>query len=82
MQQQAEAVAPQTDETVAVFLRLSSGERIWAGRFASTELADQRAREIVHALNRPEPGVWAKFGSRLIRPDAVVSIELAQRREE
>lgn len=82
MQQQADAVAPQTDETVAVFLHLSSGERIWAGRFASTELADQRATEIVRALNRPEPGVWAKFGSRLIRPEAVVSIELAQRREE
>jgi hypothetical protein len=82
MQQQADAVAPQTDETVAVFLHLSSGERIWAGRFASIELADERAREIVHALNRPEPGVWAKFGNRLIRPEAVVSIELAQRREE
>jgi hypothetical protein len=78
---QAEAVAPQSEETVAVFLHLSSGERIWAGRFASSELADQRAGEIVRALNRPEPGVWAKFGNRLIRPEAVVSIELAQRRD-
>jgi len=34
------------------------------------------------ALNRPEPGVWAKFGNRLIRPDAVVSIELAPRRDD
>ena len=67
---------------MAVFLHLSSGERIWAGRFASSELADQRAGEIVRALNRPEPGVWAKFGNRLIRPEAVVSIELAQRRED
>ena len=47
-----------------------------------TLLAEQRAIEIVRALNRPEPGVWAKFGNRLIRPDAVVSIELAPRREE
>ena len=45
-------------------------------------LAEQRALEIVGALNRPEPGVWAKFGNRLIRPEAVVSIELAQRRED
>ena len=74
--------ALQAEETVAVFLHLSSGERIWAGRFASSELADQRAGEIVRALNRPEPGVWAKFGNRLIRPEAVVSIELAQRRED
>jgi hypothetical protein len=78
---QAEAVVPRSEETVAVFLHLSSGERIWAGRFASSELADQRAGEIVRALNRPEPGVWAKFGNRLIRPEAVVSIELAQRRD-
>jgi hypothetical protein len=73
--------APQ-DESVAVFVHLSSGERIWAGRFDSDALAEQRAVEIVRALNRPEPGVWAKFGNRLIRPDAVVSIELAPRREE
>lgn len=70
------------DESVAVFVHLSSGERIWAGRFDSAAIAEQRATDIVRALNRPEPGVWAKFGNRLIRPDAVVSIELAPRREE
>jgi len=69
------------DQTVAVFLQLSSGERMWAGRFESPDLAEQRASEIVRALIRPEPGVWAKFGNRLIRPSAVVSIELAPRRE-
>jgi hypothetical protein len=63
-------------------VHLTSGERIWAGRFESTESAERRAGEIVHALNRPEPGVWAKFGNRLIRPDAVVSIEFAARRED
>ena len=77
----APLAAPQ-DESVAVFVHLSSGQRIWAGRFESGTLAEQRAVEIVRALNRPEPGVWAKFGNRLIRPDAVVSIELAPRREE
>ncbi len=80
--QPVEHQALQAEETVAVFLHLSSGERIWAGRFASSEPAEQRAAEIVRALNRPEPGVWAKFGNRLIRPEAVVSIELAQRRED
>ena len=79
---QAPTPAVLTDESVAVFIRLSSGERIWAGRFDSATIAEQRAADIVRALNRPEPGVWAKFGNRLIRPDAVVSIELAPRREE
>lgn len=75
-------VASTQHESVAIFVRLSSGERIWAGRFESDALAEQRAVEIVRALNRPEPGVWAKFGNRLIRPDAVVSIELAPRRDD
>ena len=66
-------------QSMAVFIHLSSGERIWAGRFDSAELAENRASEIVRALNRPEPGVWAKFGNRLIRPEAVVSIELSKR---
>jgi hypothetical protein len=70
------------DQTVAVFLHLRGGARIWAGRFESPDLAEQRASEIVRALIRPEPGVWAKFGNRLIRPEAVVSIELAPRRED
>jgi hypothetical protein len=70
------------DETVAVFLYLRGGARMWAGRFESLDLAEQRAHEIVRALIRPEPGVWAQFGNRLIRPDAVVSIELAPRRED
>jgi hypothetical protein len=81
VQDPAPLVEPQ-DESVAVFVHLSSGERIWAGRFDSGILAEQRAVEIVRALNRPEPGVWAKFGNRLIRPQAVVSIELAPRRED
>lgn len=74
--------APAVDKSVAVFLHLSSGERLWVGRFPSEAQAVQRAEEIVRTLVRPEPGVWAKFGQRLIRPEAVVSIELANRRED
>jgi hypothetical protein len=79
---QAPVQPASVDQTVAVFIHLSNGERIWAGRFESPDLAEQRASDIVRALNRPEPGVWAKFGNRLIRPRAVVSIELAPRRED
>jgi hypothetical protein len=76
------APQPELDQSIAVFLHLSSGERLWVGRYANEELAEQRAHEIVRTLVRPEPGVWAKFGPRLIRPEAVVSIELANRRED
>lgn len=76
------APQPELDQSIAVFLHLSSGERLWVGRYANERLAEQRAHEIVRTLVRPEPGVWAKFGQRLIRPEAVVSIELANRRED
>jgi hypothetical protein len=78
----APAAQPVVDQSIAVFLHLSSGERLWVGRYANEQLAEERAREIVRTLVRPEPGVWAKFGQRLIRPEAVVSIELANRRED
>ena len=75
------APAPEVDQSIAVFLHLSSGERLWVGRYATEALAVARAEEIVRTLVRPEPGVWAKFGQRLIRPEAVVSIELAPRED-
>jgi hypothetical protein len=78
----APAPAPVIDQSIAVFLHLSSGERLWVGRYATEALAVQRAEEIVRTLVRPEPGVWAKFGQRLIRPEAVVSIELANRLDD
>jgi hypothetical protein len=74
--------APAPAQSVAIFLHLTSGERIFAARLASEEEATERARAIVRALVRPEPGVWAKFGDRLVRPDSVVSIELAKRRDD
>lgn len=77
----AAAPAP-VDQTVAIFLHLTSGERIFVGRFDSEQIALDRAKDIVRALVRPEPGVWAKFGTRLVRPDAVVSLELAERRDD
>jgi hypothetical protein len=73
--------APAVDQSIAVFLHLSSGERLWVGRYETEALAVERAEQIVRTLVRPEPGVWAKFGQRLIRPEAVVSIELAPRED-
>jgi hypothetical protein len=82
VQQQVDQTPRPVDQTVALFLHLTSGERIWAGRYDTDALAEQHAHELVRNLVRPEPGVWARFGNRLIRPDAVVSIEFAARRED
>ncbi len=67
--------------SVGVFLTLTDGERIWVGRFADAEAGERRAQEVIDELMRPEPGVWPRFGNRLVRPDSVVAVEVSKRRD-
>lgn len=69
------------DTSVGVFLNLEDGARIWAGRFDSLVDAERHAQNLTESLVRPEPGVWPRFGDQLVRPDAVVSVEVAPREE-
>lgn len=69
------------DTSVGVFLNLEDGARIWAGRFDSLEDAERHAQNLTESLVRPEPGVWPRFGDQLVRPDAVVSVEVSPREE-
>jgi hypothetical protein len=68
--------------SVGVFLNLEDGSRIWVGRFDDAESGQLRAQEIINSLMRPEPGQWARFGNRLIRPESVVGVEVSPRRDE
>ena len=68
--------------SVGVFLTLADGERIWVGRFANAEAGEKRAQEVIDALMRPEPGVWPRFGNRLVRPESVVAVEVSKRRDD
>jgi hypothetical protein len=77
----AERVSAGADTSVGVFLNLEDGARIWAGRFDSLEEAEQHAQNLTESLVRPEPGVWPRFGDQLVRPDAVVSVEVSPREE-
>jgi hypothetical protein len=70
-----------SDTSVGVFLNLEDGARIWAGRFDSLEDAERHAQQLTESLVRPEPGVWPRFGDQLVRPDAVVSVEVSPREE-
>jgi hypothetical protein len=54
------------DTSVGVFLNLEDGARIWAGRFDSLEDAERHARNLTESL---------------VRPDAVVSVEVSPREE-
>ena len=75
----AERASAGADTSVGVFLNLEDGARIWAGRFDSLEEAERHAQNLTESLVRPEPGVWPRFGDQLVRPDAVVSVELSPR---
>ena len=77
----AERVSAGSDTSVGVFLNLEDGARIWAGRFDSLEEAERHAQNLTESLVRPEPGVWPRFGDQLVRPDAVVSVEVSPREE-
>jgi hypothetical protein len=70
------------ESSVGVFLTLTDGERIWVGRFADAEAGERRAHEVIDELMRPEPGVWPRFGNRLVRPESVVAVEVSKRRED
>ncbi len=78
----APSSAPATSESVGVFLNLEDGSRIWVGRFEDAAAGQRRAQEIIDSLMRPEPGQWARFGNRLIRPESVVGVEVSPRRDD
>jgi hypothetical protein len=66
------AQAPTT--SAGVFVRLTSGERISAGRYETLEAAERRARELMVAVDAH--GDWPCVDGRFIKPDAVVSIDV------
>jgi hypothetical protein len=69
--------APSAASTsVGVFLHLEDGERIWVGRFENQEAGELHAQYLIDSLMRPEPGVWPRFGDRLVRPESVVGVEV------
>ena len=57
-----------------VFVCLTSGERVAAGSFDNEAAAEERARELMTALDGN--GDWPRLNGRFIRPDAVVSIDV------
>ena len=66
-----QTVSPTTAE---IFVRLSNGERVPAGSFDSEAAAEDRAGELMQALDGQ--GEWPRLDGRFIRPDAVVSIDV------
>jgi hypothetical protein len=57
-----------------VLLCLTNGERISVEAFDEQESAKERARALTHELQATTE--WYLVGTRFIRPDAVISIDL------
>jgi hypothetical protein len=73
--------AQEEDDSVSVFLNVENGERLRVAHFATEPEAQLHAQELVESLVRPEPGVWPRFGRWLVRPEAVVSVQVERRHD-
>lgn len=69
------------DDSVSVFLNVENGERLRVAHFATESEAQLHAQELVESLVRPQPGVWPRFGRWLVRPEAVVSVQVERRHD-
>lgn len=74
--------APAPSQSVGVFLHLEDGEQVFAGRYEDQAAGERRAQELIDQMMRPEPGVWPRFGDRLVRPESVVGVEVRARRDD
>jgi hypothetical protein len=79
--QDAAPSAPGLTETVDVYLNVENGERLRVAHFATEPEAQLHAQELVESLVRPEPGVWPRFGRWLVRPEAIVSVQVERRHD-
>jgi Type II secretion system (T2SS), protein E, N-terminal domain len=65
--------AVEAELAAAVYITLVNGERLSSGRFASEREATAHTQSLLSDLRREW---WPKVGTRLIRPEAVISIDL------
>ena len=70
------APASGAELTWSVVLRLADGERIEVGSFPGQEAAVEGARSVIAQI--ASEGSWPFFAGRFIRPESIVSIDLAE----
>jgi hypothetical protein len=74
-----EAFAPGSDlNEFELVLRLVDGDRIPIGSFDTIEKAQEKAAEVVKQFAEMEDGHWPFIGGRFLRPETIVSIDVAQ----
>jgi hypothetical protein len=76
LEQPASGQDEDTVVTWSVVLRLADGDRVEIGAFHSSGEAKELAQNVVRQISSDHS--WPFFGGRFIRPDAIVSVDLAE----
>ncbi len=64
-----------TSELRRIVVRLSDGDVVQAGTAPSLDSAKAFARGLIAELEHPD-GEWPRVGDRMLRPDAITSVDV------
>jgi hypothetical protein len=60
-----------------VVVRLADGEVVSAGRFSSRDAAKDAAKSLTREITSSAAGEWPEIGGRFVRPELIVSVDIA-----
>jgi hypothetical protein len=60
-----------------VVVRLAEGEVVNAGTFSSRDAAKDAAKSLTRQIASSPPGEWPEIGGRFVRPELIVSVDIA-----
>jgi hypothetical protein len=60
-----------------VVVRLVEGEAVSAGIFSSRDAAKDAAKSLTRQIASSPPGEWPEIGGRFVRPELIVSVDIA-----
>ena len=69
---------PGSSSIHVVLLRLTDGDPVEVGTFATAAEASACAQDVVRQISAAGDGAWPFFGERYLRPDAIVSVDLLE----
>ena len=58
-------------------VRLADGDVVSAGSFSTREAAKDAAKTLTREIASSLPGEWPEIGGRFIRPELIVSVDIA-----
>jgi hypothetical protein len=73
-----ESAEPVAEGEFELVLRLTDGDRVPIGDFASIEEAQEKAGEVVQQFTEAKEGRWPFINGRFLRPETIVSIDIEQ----